>query len=89
MKQILHTVSNHLGESGLLEILRIPRSLEPDPCQSLPSISKEPKKENRLPRVYSLTEDEVRKIFDQPNLDKGRDKNRTALEVFYFHQNKT
>ena len=44
---------------------------------------KEPKKENRLPRVI-LTEDEVRKIFDQPNLStRVGIRDRTVLEVFY------
>jgi len=44
---------------------------------------KEPKKENRLPRVI-LTEDEVRKILDQPNLStRVGIRDRTVLEVFY------
>jgi len=44
---------------------------------------KEPKKEYRLPRVI-LTEDEVRKIFDQPNLSTMWGiRDRTFLEVFY------
>lgn len=44
---------------------------------------KEPKKEHRLPRVI-LTEDEVRKIFDQPNLSTMWGiRDRTVLEVFY------
>ncbi|MFQ5901636.1 MAG: tyrosine-type recombinase/integrase [Thermodesulfobacteriota bacterium] len=44
---------------------------------------KEPKKEHRLPRVI-LTEEEVRRIFDQPNLSTMRGiRDRTVLEVFY------
>ncbi len=44
---------------------------------------KEPKKETRLPRVV-LSEDEVRKIFDQPNLSTLVGiRDRCVLEVFY------
>lgn len=44
---------------------------------------KEPKKETRLPRVI-LTEDEARKILDQPNLSTMAGiRDRTILEVFY------
>ncbi len=44
---------------------------------------KEPKKEDRLPRVV-LTEDEARKILDQPNLSTMTGiRDRTVLEVFY------
>jgi integrase/recombinase XerD len=44
---------------------------------------KEPKKEYRLPRVI-LTEVEVRKILDQPNLSTRIGiRDRTVLEVFY------
>lgn len=44
---------------------------------------KEPKKENRLPRVV-LTREEVRKILDQPNLSAMTGiRDRTVLEVFY------
>jgi integrase/recombinase XerD len=44
---------------------------------------KEPKKENRLPRVL-LTDKEVRKILDQPNLSTLTGiRDRTILEVFY------
>jgi integrase/recombinase XerD len=44
---------------------------------------KEPKKENRLPRVV-LTEDEAKKILDQPNLSTMAGiRDRTILEVFY------
>jgi integrase/recombinase XerD len=44
---------------------------------------KEPEKETRLPRVV-LTEDEVRKILDQPNLSTLTGiRDRTILEVFY------
>jgi integrase/recombinase XerD len=44
---------------------------------------KEPKKENRLPRVV-LTDKEVRKILDQPNLSTLTGiRDRTILEVFY------
>jgi integrase/recombinase XerD len=44
---------------------------------------KEPKKETRLPRVV-LTEDEARKILDQPNLSMMTGiRDRTVLEVFY------
>lgn len=44
---------------------------------------KEPKKETRLPKVI-LTEDEVRKILDQPNLSTMTGiRDRTILEVFY------
>jgi len=44
---------------------------------------KEPKKETRLPRAV-LTEDEVRKILDQPNLSTMTGiRDRTVLEVFY------
>jgi integrase/recombinase XerD len=44
---------------------------------------KEPEKETRLPRVV-LTEDEVRKILDQPNLSSMAGiRDRTILEVFY------
>ncbi|OGP91359.1 MAG: hypothetical protein A2157_18295 [Deltaproteobacteria bacterium RBG_16_47_11] len=44
---------------------------------------KEPEKETRLPRVV-LTEDEVRKILDQPNLSSMTGiRDRTILEVFY------
>lgn len=44
---------------------------------------KEPKKETRLPRVV-LTEDEARKILDQPNLSTMAGiRDRTVLEVFY------
>jgi integrase/recombinase XerD len=44
---------------------------------------KEPKKENRLPRVV-LTDKEVQKILDQPNLGTLTGiRDRTILEVFY------
>jgi integrase/recombinase XerD len=44
---------------------------------------KEPEKETRLPRVV-LTEDEARKILDQPNLSTLTGiRDRTILEVFY------
>ena len=44
---------------------------------------KEPEKETRLPRVV-LTEDEARKILDQPNLSSMTGiRDRTILEVFY------
>jgi integrase/recombinase XerD len=44
---------------------------------------KEPKKESRLPRAV-LTEDETRKILDQPNLSTlAGIRDRTILEVFY------
>lgn len=44
---------------------------------------KEPKKETRLPRMV-LTESEVRKILDQPNLSTRIGiRDRTILEVFY------
>jgi integrase/recombinase XerD len=44
---------------------------------------KEPRKETRLPRVV-LTEDEARKILDQPNLSTPIGiRDRTILEVFY------
>ncbi len=44
---------------------------------------KEPQKESRLPRAI-LTEDEVRKILDVPNLSTMTGiRNRTVLEVFY------
>ncbi len=44
---------------------------------------KEPKKETRLPRAV-LTEDEARKILDQPNLSTITGiRDRTVLEVFY------
>lgn len=44
---------------------------------------KEPKKESRLPRAV-LTEDEVRKVLDIPNLSTLCGiRNRTALEIFY------
>ncbi len=44
---------------------------------------KEPKKETRLPRTV-LTEDEAKKILDQPNLSTMAGiRDRTILEVFY------
>lgn len=44
---------------------------------------KEPKKETRLPRAV-LTEDEARKVLDQPNLSTMTGiRDRTVLEVFY------
>jgi integrase/recombinase XerD len=44
---------------------------------------KEPEKETRLPRIV-LTEDEARKILDQPNLSSMTGiRDRTILEVFY------
>jgi integrase/recombinase XerD len=44
---------------------------------------KEPKKETRLPRVV-LTEEEARKVLDQPNLSTLTGiRDRTILEVFY------
>ena len=73
---------------GCKEILRIPRSLEPDPCQSCRVYQRAEEREPSS-ESHSYRGRGKKNLRSTKSLDKGRDKRQNGSGGILFHRNKT